>query len=311
MTNGDGTNTAGPKHQFVAPTVKKLSPAWADPATATIITITGEGFTGVTAADVKFGTTAATALYVVSDTTIVAETPVDDTVSNPNVLIDRGVTDVTVANNSVASATSANSKFLFTPGKPTVTHLGATGAEVTGTDDAAVGATLTITGTQLWGVKEVAFGTAKVTKEADISVATDGNTLTVKVPSRAAGSAEVTVTNAAGTSVTNLKTLFNYYSTAAPKISAWSPSVFDKTDGTGGGTMLVTGTGFTGVDESDITLVCGSDDVTPTSAAAVGDTSLIVVVPHNGGAAETCDLKIANAVDATKTATAAAAFRYV
>ena len=56
-----------------APTVTGLSPTSGSGAGGTSVTITGTGFTGATAVD--FGTTAATNLTVVNDTTITADSP--------------------------------------------------------------------------------------------------------------------------------------------------------------------------------------------------------------------------------------------
>lgn len=308
VTNADGTNASGAVYKYGAPEIKSISPGFSDPDASSVVVITGSGFTGATAADVMFGSNAALAVWVASDTQIVATTPINDSGASPAVVVASGVTDVTVTRNSVASATGDDSKFLFTAGVPTITNLGDS-TEVTGTDGAAVGSLMTITGTRLWGTSEITFGSAKVTNADDIVIAADGNTLTVKVPTRSNGPVDVIVNNAAGASVTNLKTKFNYYSSAAPKITSVSRSVFDKDASTGGGTFLVAGSGLTGVNADDVTLKCASD-LTPTSATAVSDTSLVVRVVGSG-AAESCDLEIANPIDNTKVATEANAIRFI
>jgi hypothetical protein len=306
-TNGTGPNTTGASFKYVAPTVTKIDPAYADADTSKIVTITGTGFTGVTAAEVKFGTNVALAVWVVSDNKLVVKTPINDTDPDPDIVVDNGVTDVTVTSNSVASATGTKSKFLFTPGLPTITQLGS-GSQITGTDGAAIGATLSITGTRLWGVSKVKFGSTSVT--SGITINSGGTSLDVTVPNRGNGPVEVTVENAAGTSLTNLKTQFSYYSATAPTITSLYPSVFDKAASGGGGTLLVTGRGFTGVGTSDVTVVC-SGNITPTSATPVSDTSLILVIPGNSDTAATCDLKVDNPLDGTKTTTKADVIRYV
>ena len=308
VTNADGTNASGAVYKYGAPEIKSISPGFADADSSSVVVITGSGFTGATAADVMFGSNVASAIWVASDTQIIATTPINDSGASPAVVVPNGVTDVTVSRNSVASTTSGDSKFLFTAGVPTITNLGDS-TEVTGTDGAAVGSIMTITGTRLWGVSEITFGSAKVTNADDIVVAADGNTLTVKVPTKSSGPVDVIVNNAAGASVTNLKTKFNYYSAAAPKIASVSRSVFDKDATTGGGTFLVAGSGFTGVDAGDVTLKCGAD-VTPTSATAVSDTSLVVRVPGSG-TAESCGLEIANPIDSTLVTTEAGAIRFI
>ena len=60
-------------HAAAAPTVTGLSPTSGSTAGGTLVTITGTGFTGATAVD--FGTTAATNVTVVSDTSITADSP--------------------------------------------------------------------------------------------------------------------------------------------------------------------------------------------------------------------------------------------
>jgi hypothetical protein len=305
VTNGTGPNTTGGKYKYVGPEVKSISPAWADPSAASVHVITGNGFTGAVAADVKFGATAATSIWVLSDTQIIATSPT----TGPT----NGEVDLTVTQNSVASDATDKSKFLFTPGAPTITLLGISGAEIGGTDDAAIGTTMTVTGTQLWGVKQVNFGSAKVTDSADITIAADGLTLTVVIPTKSNGPADVTVTNAAGTSVTGLKTRYNYYATTAPKITSVSHDVFDKTAATGGGTFLVAGSGFTGVGITEVDIICGANTLTPTKVTAVSNSSLIVTTLGNtGDAAATCDLKIDNPVDPTNlTTTKTEAIRFV
>ena len=90
VTTPGGTSATSPADQFTysreSPTVTGLSPTTGPTAGGTLVTITGTGFTGATAVD--FGTTAATNLDVVSDTTITADSPagtgvVDVTVTTP------------------------------------------------------------------------------------------------------------------------------------------------------------------------------------------------------------------------------------
>lgn len=307
VTNADGSNTSGATYKYEAPSIKSVSPDFADAASSSVVVINGKGFTGAVAADVTFASIPAASVWVVSDTQIVAETPVtttDDPIAN-------GETDVIVTRNSVASENSEDTKFLFSPGLPTITTLGTVSAPVTGTDGVAIGSDLTITGTRLWAVKTVTFGSAKVTSADDIVIATDGTSMTVKVPTKSSGPVDVIVENAVGQSAIGLGTDFAYYSTAAPKVSSVSRSVFDKDADTGGGTFLVAGSGFTGLTTADVTLKC-TTDITPTSVTAVSDTSVIIAVPGNDDdVAEACDLEMMNPIDNTKTVTEADAIRYI
>ncbi len=297
VTNATGPNTTGGSYTYGAPTVTKVDPGWATTSAAGTITITGTGFLGAVAADVKFGATAATAIWVISNTQLVATTPTGGS---------EGVVDVTVTRNSVVSDTSTTkSDFLFASGAPTLSALSGSG-----TDAVAVGSLLTLTGTQLLGVTTVYFGSSKVTNTADIVIAS-ATSMTVKVPSRSNGPVDVLVETAAGTSLSNLSTGFNYYTTLAPTISSLTPTVFDKAATTGGGTFLVAGRGFTGLTTTDVTMKC-TTDIVPTSVVPVSDTNVIVVIPGNvGSTAEYCDLEIANPVDGTKVTTETDAIRYV
>ena len=311
VTNPEGTNASGPSYTYGAPTVTSVAPAFADPATSKVVTITGTGFNGAVLADVKFGVWAPKAIWVVSDTQIVAQTAIDEPAATPAIDVLEGNTDVVVTRNAVASAVVAGSRFLFSPGVPTVTTLGTVAVPVTGTDGNAVASLMTITGTRLWGASKVNFGTTAVTLAADIVVATDGLTMTVKVPTRTtSGPVEVTVENVIGLSVTNLKTRFNYIGTVAPTITSVTPNVLDKTAIGGGGTFLVVGTGYTGVTTAKVTLKCTAD-ASPTAVVVVSDTNLIVTAAGNAGTAEFCGLEIVNPVDSTKKVTLANGVRYV
>ena len=98
---GSGTNTItvtctpGP-----APTVTSVSPNSGVPAGGTSVTITGTGFTDVTA--VRFGATNATSFTVNSSTSITAVSPAGT-----------GTVDITVTTPADTSATGANDRFTY------------------------------------------------------------------------------------------------------------------------------------------------------------------------------------------------------
>lgn len=299
VTTADGTNATGKSYKYGGPTVTAVSPAWAKTTASSIVTVTGSGFTGAVAADVKIGGKIAVAVWVISDKSMVVKTPI---AASGDVV--EGVTDVIVTRNSVASATG-KSTFLFASGPPTITGLTDGASAVVGTDGVAVGEELTVTGTQLLGVTQVNFGKTKVTSSGITIVS--ATKLTVTLPKAADGPIDVVLTSAAGSSITNLKTPFNYYSTKAPVVTSLYPGVLPKA---AGGTFLVYGKGFTGLVKADITIKCATD-LTPASVLAVSDTALIVVAPANASdAAGTCDLEIANPVDALLVGTLADAVRY-
>ncbi len=289
VTNGEGANSTGSAYTYGAPTVTSISPAYADPATEKVVTITGTGFLGLTdAADVTFGADEAQTIFVVSDTQIVATTPDTD--------VDAGLVEVTVTRNSVASSTTGTgSDFLFSDALPEITSLGAT----SGAANSASLADLVITGTDMFGVRKVNFGATAVT--TGITVNAGGTTVTVKPPSRASGPVDITLETAMGTTAANLNTKFNYIGTVAPTVSSINPAVFDAADG---GSFLVVGTGFAGMTTAKVSVKCATP-LTPTSVVVVSDTQMIVTVGENSPGAEDCDLEVTNPSDNTKKATVA------
>lgn len=314
VANGgdESTNTAN-NYTYGAPTVTAISPNFAKEDATKVVTITGTGFTGAVAADVKFGTNVARKIWVVSDTQIIAETPIDDTTPDPDIAVDNGEVDVTVVRGGVTSATGAATKFLFTPGLATVTSL-----DKTNTAAAAVGADVVITGTNLYAVKKVNFGTTAVTTNITLTSATS---ITVKVPARTgSGPVDITVENAAGTSAASLGSKFSYITVANPTVTSVAPNLLNKSTG---GSILLTGTNFSGATSSTVILACKSaaDGTTATDAAVssvsvLSDTQMIVTagaskVSSTDTAAD-CTLEVQNAADTTKKVTlASGAVKYL
>ena len=108
MPAADGDDivlTAGTPAVAAPPTVTGLSPSSGPAAGGTSVTITGTGFTGATAVD--FGTTAATDVVVVNDTTITADSPAGS-----------GVADVTVTTPVGTSATLPADQFTYIAAAP-------------------------------------------------------------------------------------------------------------------------------------------------------------------------------------------------
>ena len=154
VTNGNGPNTSGSQYDYLAPTIKKVTPAFAKNDASSIVVVTGTGFLGTAKADIKFGTAPALDVWVMSDSEMVVKTPIDD--SGNSISVANGEADLVITRNSVASTAS---KFLFTPGVPTITQIGDSSV-AKGTSDAAVGTTVKIKGTQMWGVTKVKFGSS-------------------------------------------------------------------------------------------------------------------------------------------------------
>ncbi|MEZ5264903.1 MAG: IPT/TIG domain-containing protein [Acidimicrobiales bacterium] len=320
VKNGDGPSTSAVNYTYGVPTVASLTPNFASPDAPSLVTITGTGFAGAVAADVKFGSYPAARIWVVNDTQIIAETPTTDEVEEEvvdegegegpiegegegqaegegpvegagdgeeaeaaPVVVASGPVNVTVTRGSVTSASTA--PFLFAPGAPAVTSMSSQrvvmGATVI---EGAVkaGDLLTINGTNLHWVKKVNFGPTAVTAPADITVANNGNSLTVKVPARTtAGPVDVTVENVVGVSTLGLGTQLSYVNPVNPTVTAVTPNLLDKARG---GTFLITGTNFSGATTATVTIACKatSDGTTDTSGAItmvslLSDTQMIVV----------------------------------
>ncbi|MEZ5407290.1 MAG: IPT/TIG domain-containing protein [Acidimicrobiales bacterium] len=295
VTNVDGTNSTGSAYTYGAPTVTSVSPAFADPATETVVTITGTGFLGLTdPADVLFGVDEAQEVFVVSDKQIVATTPDTD--------VDAGLVEVTVTRNGVASSTAGTgSDFLFSDSLPEITSLGAT----TGAANSTSLPDLVITGTDMFGVRKVNFGPTAVT--TGITVNGTGTTVTVKPPSRPSGPVEITLETAMGTTIANLNSRFSYIGSVAPTVSSINPAALDTATG---GSFLVVGTGFGGMTAAKVTLKCTAD-ITPDAVVVISDTQMIVTVPDDEDGPEDCDLEVVNPTDNTKKVTVTDGIHYL
>ena len=111
-----GTSATSSADQYtytaaVAPTVTSLSPTSGSTAGGTLVTVTGTSFTGATAVD--FGTTPATNLIVINDTTLTADSPSGT-----------GTVNVTVTTPLGTSTTSTADQFTYTTAAaPTVVSL--------------------------------------------------------------------------------------------------------------------------------------------------------------------------------------------
>ena len=141
-----------------------------------------------------------------------------------------GTVDVTVTTAGGISATSSADQFTYYVPAPTVTALSST------TGPTAGGTTVTITGTNLTGATAVTFG--------DVAAAIQSDTATkivVVSPAGVAGTADVTVTTAGGTSATSSADQFTYY-IPAPAVTVLSPTTGSTAGGT---TVTITGTNRT------------------------------------------------------------------
>jgi hypothetical protein len=171
------TGTANDYLYTSGPTVLSLTPSEGACNGATVVTVTGTGFTssGMT---VAFGTVQAVFTYI-SSTTLVAVAPVQGA----------GVVDVRVTTPAGTSPNTAADDFTCTGTPiPTVTGLNPTSGPI--------GTTVTITGTNFVGVTSVTFGGVSAT-----FTVVSSTQITATVPAGTPpGVVDVRVTNAAGTS---------------------------------------------------------------------------------------------------------------
>ena len=203
------------------PGVNDVTPSSATPGTS--VAIDGAGFTGVTAVD--FGSTPASSFSVTSDRVVTAVVPPGS-----------GTVDVTVTAASGTTESGQTADQFTYPATPVVGAVSpATGVE-------AGGQTVTVTGTGFTGATSVDFGSTPIPSTSFTSV-TDTAIVVTSPPASAAGAVDVRVVGPAGTSPVSVLDRFTYTSSNPLAISGISPT--SDTDN-GGGTVVITGTGFTG-----------------------------------------------------------------
>ena len=185
-----------------APTVGLLS-LLAGPLTGgSTETITGTNFTGATAVD--FNTTKATNLKIVSSSKITVTIPKGQA----------GRVDVTVVTAGGTSVKSSADKFTYVA-LPTVT-----GIVAPSSGPLAGGNQVTINGTNLLNATSVKFGSSAAT---NLVINSAGTQITVTDPTAGkAGTVDVTVATAGGTSATSTADKFTY--AAAPTITGIKPA---------------------------------------------------------------------------------------
>nr|WP_249153943.1 IPT/TIG domain-containing protein [Janthinobacterium lividum] len=276
VTATGGTSATGAANQFTyipAPTVTSISPTAGPASGGTSVTITGTGFTGATA--VTFGATAATGFTVNSATQITATAPAGT-----------GTVDVRVTTTGGTSATSGADQYTFVA-VPTVTSISPTAGPATG------GTTVTITGTGFGSTTAVTFGATAATGYT-VNSATQ---ITATAPAGSAGTVDVRVTTAGGTSATSAADQFTYV--ARPVVSSISPTSGPTT---GGATVIITGSNFS-----------GTTAVTFGATAATGYTvnsATQITATAPAGSAGTVDVRVTS-VGGTSNTSANDQFTYV
>ncbi|MBT0770667.1 IPT/TIG domain-containing protein [Kineosporia sp. J2-2] len=260
VTTGGGQSAPDPFTYRARPVVNVVQPGSGPVAGGTPVAITGTGFTAAT--QVWFGTDAATAFSVDSDTRITATSPAGS-----------GVVDVTVRTPGGTSDLSVADRFTYRPA-PQITGL----APASG--PAAGGTVVILTGSGFTGATEVAVGGVPV----PFTVNGDGG-ITLTVPAGAVGPESVRVTTPGGAASTG----YEYLNT--PGITGVSPSSGPVTGGT---TVTLRGSGFAGATAVTFGSVAAAsftvdapDRITAVAPAhAAGPVGLTVTTPAGTSAAE-------------------------
>jgi IPT/TIG domain len=263
VTAPGGTSATSPADQFtyvVGPTVTAISPTFGPAVGGTMVTITGTDFDGATIVD--FGTTQATGVTVVSDTSITAFSPAGS-----------GTVNVTVTTPGGTSPTVLADEFTYSP---TVTNVNPAGGPPAG------GTTVTITGTSFAGASGVFFGGVAA---ASFSVVSSTTITAVSPPGT--GTVDVTVTAPTGTSTPAAGDKFSYV--VAPTVTGISPTSGSNSGGT---SVTITGAGFTSTTEvffgaNPATSFNVSNDSTITAVSPAGTGTVDVTVVNLGGTSPT------------------------
>jgi DNA-binding beta-propeller fold protein YncE len=265
---GTSATNAGDRFRFGAlPTVRSVSPPGGPTSGGNTVSIAGANLAGATA--VKFGAAAATNVVVVSATQVTAIAPANSA----------GTVDVTVTTPIGTSATNASDGYTYTA-VPSVTAISPVHGPISG------GTSVTITGINLAGATAVKFGA----QAAGFTV--DGGTqITATAPPGAAGTVDVTVTTADGTSTANAADRFTY--TALPIVTALSPA----SGGTAGGTSVtIAGANFTGATAvafgatpAAFTVVSATQITATAPPGPVGTADVSVTTPNGTSAVGAAD----------------------
>src|SRR5208282_939200 len=156
------------------------------------------------------------------------------------------------------NAAGASNPLFFTYGPPVVAAVSPNAGPTTG------GTVVTITGTGLLNATSVAFG---ATAASSFTINSDTSITATTAPA-AAGTVDVTVTNAAGTSATGAGDLYTY---GPPVETSLAP-----TAGSVGTTVTITGTGLANTTSVTFGGVLAT-------VVSVSDTSITVTAPATSG----------------------------
>ncbi|NVO13398.1 MAG: IPT/TIG domain-containing protein [Rhodoplanes sp.] len=263
VTTPTGTSATSAADQFTyvaGPTVTAVTPNAGPLAGGISVTITGTGFTGVTA--VAFGATPATGFTFNSATSITATAPSGT-----------GTVDIRVTTPGGTSPTGAADQFTYVAA-PTVTGVSPNIGSVTG------GTSVTITGTSFVGVTAVSFGGTAATS----FTVNSATSITATTPAHASGTVNVVVTAAGGTGTgTNLFTF-----AVTPIVTSVAPTAGPAAGGTA---VTITGSNFTGATAvtfggtaaTGVAVVNATTITATTPAHAPGAVDITVTTPAGPG----------------------------
>jgi hypothetical protein len=268
-----------------APAVYAISPNRGPKGGGTAVTIYGAGFTSATA--VTFGTVGTNCggvgqFNAVSDTEISAISPGGAL----------GAVDVVVAGPGGSSPTGAQDRFTYV--NSTVAVVGGISPNSGSTDGSTM---VTISGTGFTTATRVMFGAT-----ATYTFPSSDTSMEVFSPPGVAGTVDVTVVNAAGTSATSIADRFTFTTPGIPVVRAVAPNSGTAAGRTG---VTIVGTGFAAA-----SAVHFGTTLVSAGAFSVGDESHIFVTTPPGSAATMVDVTVTTPAG-TSVATNASKFSYL
>ncbi|MCE0539506.1 IPT/TIG domain-containing protein [Kineosporia rhizophila] len=270
-------NTAADDYTYVPkPVITAMNPTRGPTAGGTSVTITGTNLTGATG--VSFGGTAATSFSVDSATQITAVAPAGSA----------GPVDVRVNTSGGQSDVVTADEYTYVA-VPTVSGLSPSVGDLAG------GTSVTISGTGLANATAVKFGNASAAITANT-----GTSITVTAPAGSAGTVDVAVTTAGGTSANTSADNFTYVT--QPTVTNVAPSSGPSAGGT---SVTITGTGFAGLTGA---AAVKFGNANATSYTVNSPTSITAIAP--AGTAGTIDITVTNP-SGTSSASAADQFTYI
>jgi len=245
-----GSTSNGASYSYVTtPVISSINPVQGPSAGGTAVTITGTGFTGVSA--VMFGAVSA-AFTVLNSTQITATAPAGS-----------GSVSVTV---TTPGGTSNGAPYSYVTA-PVISSISPAQGPSTG------GNTVTITGTGFTGATAVMFGTTPAT-----FTVVNSTQITATAPAAPVAPAAVTVVTPGGTSNAVL-----YYYLPLPTVAAVSPSMGPTA---GGNTVTITGTGLTlitsvhfGTAAATAVTVVSDNQITVHAPSGTGTVAVTVTTP--------------------------------